>query len=457
MAPTCHEYHMKQTTIFADEVLLALRASFAGIACIAFLAQFLPCASLHAQEQQNKVNVFVTVASSDANQSSEEELKAKRDDAEAAYEKFEADMKSQYKKRDLWPDDKKSREFELSHNAFVTEAMYEYRHPVMEDLQDSVQDIVESLENKHTAGYSKNVTVVSSAEDAHLLVEVIVRRAPIVTSYLGAESMTYVVCFRIVSGGKLDPASFGKIPPAWYPMEFSTSATMLKKYSSDNPYFTFETSSPARWHNDGSEAATLIFDFIKENGALLKEGNSAKNDRQLTPEEVGSLSPEELQKLEDSGDMKAPVLIQKVEPKYPEITRRAGIQGTVLLSCVIDREGNVVDVQVSKSLQPLLDQSAVDAVKQWKYQPATLYGKPVRMFNIVTVDFKLRAELTNQTIMELASQGLGEQNLIASIDAAKTVDFDLSAEKLKELLAHGVSNSVIAAMRKKQSEIQKKP
>ena len=75
-----------------------------------------------------------------------------------------------------------------------------------------------------------------------------------------------------------------------------------------------------------------------------------------------------------------------VEPVYPEIAKRAGVTGVVILEAVIDPQGNVTDVNVLRSI-PLLDQAAMDAVRQWKYRPTLLNGVPVPIVMTVTVNF----------------------------------------------------------------------
>ena len=75
-----------------------------------------------------------------------------------------------------------------------------------------------------------------------------------------------------------------------------------------------------------------------------------------------------------------------VEPVYPEIARRAGVSGMVILEAVINPNGNVTDVNVLRSI-PLLDKAAMDAVRQWKYEPALLNGVPVPIVMTVTVVF----------------------------------------------------------------------
>ncbi len=83
-----------------------------------------------------------------------------------------------------------------------------------------------------------------------------------------------------------------------------------------------------------------------------------------------------------------PRLVKSVEPVYPEIARQAQVEGIVILAARTDEEGNVEAVKILRSI-PLLDQAAMDAVKQWKYEPLAINGKPRKAVFTVTVRFKL--------------------------------------------------------------------
>jgi TonB family protein len=90
-----------------------------------------------------------------------------------------------------------------------------------------------------------------------------------------------------------------------------------------------------------------------------------------------------------SGDVMESKLIRRVDPVYPELAKRARVQTRVFMDVTIDEEGNVTDAKVTKG-HPLLNDSAVMAVKQWKYSPTLLNGKPVPVTGNVWVDFKLK-------------------------------------------------------------------
>ncbi len=86
------------------------------------------------------------------------------------------------------------------------------------------------------------------------------------------------------------------------------------------------------------------------------------------------------------GDGAAPTRRVYVEPIYPEIAKRAGVSGVVVLEAIIDSNGNVTNVRVVRS-RPLLDQAAMDAVREWKYEPTVSNGVPVPIVMTVTVIF----------------------------------------------------------------------
>jgi protein TonB len=83
-------------------------------------------------------------------------------------------------------------------------------------------------------------------------------------------------------------------------------------------------------------------------------------------------------------------VINKVNPVYTEAARRARIQGVVIVEAIIDKQGNVTNVRVLKALPMGLDQAAVDAVKKWRFRPATLNGRPVNVYFVLTVNFQLQ-------------------------------------------------------------------
>ena len=87
----------------------------------------------------------------------------------------------------------------------------------------------------------------------------------------------------------------------------------------------------------------------------------------------------------------APVRLGREGPKaihhpFPQVRR--GQEGRVVLETIIDEDGCVREVKVLDSTEKKLDAAAVEAVKKWVYRPSYLDGKPVRVLNVVIVNFK---------------------------------------------------------------------
>lgn len=82
-----------------------------------------------------------------------------------------------------------------------------------------------------------------------------------------------------------------------------------------------------------------------------------------------------------------PERIKYVPPRYPEIARRAGIAGVVVLELFIDEKGDVTDVKVVNSLSHGITDEAIRAAKQWKFRPATRDGRPVATSIQVSLQF----------------------------------------------------------------------
>ena len=88
------------------------------------------------------------------------------------------------------------------------------------------------------------------------------------------------------------------------------------------------------------------------------------------------------------GQVQAAKLAAQPKPTYPPLARQARIQGTVRLEAVISKDGTIEELKVVSG-HPLLIQSALDAVKQWRYQPTLLNGVPVEVITTIDVNFTL--------------------------------------------------------------------
>jgi len=103
---------------------------------------------------------------------------------------------------------------------------------------------------------------------------------------------------------------------------------------------------------------------------------------------TGSVPRVTLNRVRVSGGVVEGNIIKKVQPTYPPLAKTARIQGTVILHAIISKQGNVENLTVISG-HPMLVQTALDAVKQWKYRPYILNGEPVEVETTVTVNFNL--------------------------------------------------------------------
>jgi protein TonB len=81
-------------------------------------------------------------------------------------------------------------------------------------------------------------------------------------------------------------------------------------------------------------------------------------------------------------------MVRQIMPVYPPIAKTAHISGTVMLHAVIGKDGTVQNLEYVSG-PPLLMKSAMDAVKQWRYQPTQLNGEPVEVDTTISVVFTL--------------------------------------------------------------------
>jgi len=93
------------------------------------------------------------------------------------------------------------------------------------------------------------------------------------------------------------------------------------------------------------------------------------------------------------GNVSNPILIpeSKVDPEYPEAARVARVEGNVVLQCTISEVGVVSDVQVLRA-EPAgwgFETASIDAVQQWRYEPALQNGVPLEVFFTVIVEFTI--------------------------------------------------------------------
>jgi TonB family protein len=151
---------------------------------------------------------------------------------------------------------------------------------------------------------------------------------------------------------------------------------------------------PESW----SREATLDAgeDIIVENGKVVRAVDAAAAIREdsgtVMPiaqpvDEWKAVVPDGYRRVDDK--VVAPVVKTRVEPVYAEAYKRARIRGIVMVEAAISKEGVVEEVWLLKSLAPDLDAAAMDAARQWTFEPAKVDGKPVAVIFPLAVAFML--------------------------------------------------------------------
>jgi protein TonB len=137
---------------------------------------------------------------------------------------------------------------------------------------------------------------------------------------------------------------------------------------------------PAAAQEEGAEAPTLANGAEVPNVGGLNSNIGVGNGKQPAAPEAP---------LPVGGDVQSARLISKVDPSYPLLAKNQHVAGDVRIDALIDANGRVTTMKVISG-PTLLHQAAMDALRQWKYQPASLDGKPVPMHLTVTLQFRMQ-------------------------------------------------------------------
>ena len=136
----------------------------------------------------------------------------------------------------------------------------------------------------------------------------------------------------------------------------------------------------ARWREEESLGGQL--------GGVIGGIISSSSSLTAVPK-LASKSVMPVQRVRVSQGVVKGLLTNRVEPTYPPVAREARIHGEVVLTAIIDRDGNIENLQLVSG-HPMLAPAAINAVKQWQYKPYLLNGQAVEVETTITVNFELR-------------------------------------------------------------------
>jgi protein TonB len=175
--------------------------------------------------------------------------------------------------------------------------------------------------------------------------------------------------------------------PAWINIEFPKTppppptrrdAEPIKPTDNSN---AAPVTAPTGVHEEQPQPA-----YRDPTGPDIVIGDATTFTRELAPPPAVA-APQ--QAVRAGGAVRTPQKTNDVNPVYPAIAQAARVQGIVIIEATIGEDGRVTNARILRSV-PLLDQAAIDAVRQWQYTPTLLNGVPVPVIMTVTVNFTLR-------------------------------------------------------------------
>jgi TonB family protein len=184
-----------------------------------------------------------------------------------------------------------------------------------------------------------------------------------------------------------------------------------------------------------------ILRFATAVGLILTSSAAlqAQDATQNVPPPASQPAPPAPQRIRVGGNVQAAKLIRQPLPVYPQVAKTAQISGTVILHTIIAKDGSVQEVQFVSG-PPLLMRSAMDAVKQWKYEPTLLNGQPVEVDTTISVVFTLGSSPSTSTSApdidpQLKSDILHLLDVTHAVDKAQTASRSVFDSLRPQLLA----------------------
>jgi TonB family protein len=196
---------------------------------------------------------------------------------------------------------------------------------------------------------------------------------------VGATAVT--VPAKVGSAAPLAQPQPAQIAPALAPKAVSPSVTSNMMTSALNAHPT----AAARAGDEPADEPNVTArpGYAESNGNALAEIPSSSTAASLPMPTIQPEGPP----TKAGGHVQEPKLISSAMPVYPQAARNSGIQGDVVVETTIDKDGNVAGMRVISG-PAMLRQSALDALRKWKYEPSKLDGQPIGVQVMVTIKFR---------------------------------------------------------------------
>lgn len=227
----------------------------------------------HGQPGDKAMTVFVTAAPladvKKVDKETETRLFAAIKDAETKRKDLDKSLKAQHgKKRDAWPQGAQDAISDAEEAVALAQADYAYRKVKSEGLADSAEDIRKAILGEGLSGEKNHIRIVSSADEAQLIVEVNGRRS----SYSGAtgglmalRDDQFYISFLVKAGTKLEAERFANVPRTYRLRGFGATVYRLGVPKPEAPWWRFEAYGTMKWGSAANGASKLVEDFIEKN------------------------------------------------------------------------------------------------------------------------------------------------------------------------------------------------
>jgi hypothetical protein len=227
----------------------------------------------HGQPGAKAMTVFVTAAPlaevQKVDKATETRLLAAIKDAETKRKDLDNSLKAQHgKKRDAWPQDAQDAMFDADEAVALTQADYAYRKIKPQGLADSAEDIRKAIAGAGMSGEKNNIRLVSSAEEAQLIVEVNGRRSSssgATGGLLAVRDDQFYISFLVKAGPKLRADRFANVPRTYRLRGMGATVYRLGVPKPDAPWWRFEAYGTMKWGSAANGASKLIEDFVEKN------------------------------------------------------------------------------------------------------------------------------------------------------------------------------------------------
>jgi TonB family protein len=170
--------------------------------------------------------------------------------------------------------------------------------------------------------------------------------------------------------------------------------TGVKQEATTNSDGTFSVSGAGagqyilRVAKPGYDSIFRVFD-LKADSTVNRQITMAEVGGPQTPDNVTSTDTVDSRPIRIGGAVAESNLTRKVQPLYPVAAKRSGVQGTVELEIRVTKDGVPAELRVLRSPSDDLSESALEAVRQWRYRPTLLNGSPVEIVSTVIVNYTL--------------------------------------------------------------------